>query len=130
MKWFFHKSDKKTEDMDFNIKNVDIGLFRIPNRTNRVIALHGDKVIGVLYVVFNLKEKYNVFDFNVDVKYRNKGVGRRMIQFLKTICDKNYDIDLEVKKDNNIAMKLYKSEGFEITRDCGYYYEMTCKKRE
>jgi ribosomal protein S18 acetylase RimI-like enzyme len=130
MKLFLHKKSKKTNDIEFNVNNIDIGVFQSKIYSKRIIVLYNDKVIGKLHFVLNTKKRVNVFNFHVNSEYRNKGIGRKMIQFLKTINNGKYDIDLEVKKDNDIAMKLYKSEGFEIARDCGYYYEMTCKKRE
>ncbi|NKC59418.1 GNAT family N-acetyltransferase [Vagococcus fluvialis] len=48
--------------------------------------------------------------------FRELGIGRKLINYCKTYCEKEF-LTLHVAKNNANAVHLYQSEGFEIDKD-------------
>lgn len=74
--------------------------------------LYNGKKIGSYEIesqVFNDKHYYVFSDFTIFDEYRNKGFGRKTLEY---IVDTYYPILLWVYADNYIAKHLYKSFGF------------------
>lgn len=130
-------------NMDFNINNVKL-VFCVKDKReynlNRnleypIRAFLNNKYVGELFVKLGTLTENNVFDeesiyvhsFGIDEKYRHKGIGRKMLRFVKDYY-KTKNIYLGVEKSNTIARNFYKKEGFEIVEDCGYYYSMVIRK--
>lgn len=68
------------------------------------------QIIGYIYYS-DIYERAEINQFEVQVINRNCGNGTRLLKNLIELVDKN--ITLEVKKDNIVALKLYKKMGFE-----------------
>lgn len=52
-------------------------------------------------------------DLYIKQEYRGKGIGKQFFEYIQDKY-KNVIFRLEVEEDNDIAVKLYKSQGFEI----------------
>ncbi len=104
--------------LSFNVREVNFNLYILETSL-------GSTSVGELYLMKH-QLTMELFNFEIYERYRGFGIGRTMIRYVKEHYPR-YDITLGVVKENEIAMNLYKSEGFEIIEDCGYYYKMTCK---
>ena len=67
------------------------------------------------FSTFNVKSYLNIHDFFVLPKFRGLGLGKKLMKQLIEISeDRKYcKISLEVRHDNEVAQKLYKSLGFD-----------------
>lgn len=84
-----------------------------------LIYKENNQVIGYLYYS-DIYERAEINQFEIEVSNRNCGKGKKLLQKMIEIVDK--DITLEVKKDNYPAIHLYKSFGFvEKSIRKGYY---------
>ena len=85
-----------------------------------LLVKYENKFIGLAtsfigYSTFQGKKLINIHDIIILKEYRGKGIGRKLMMAIEKKarqmdCCK---ITLEVRKDNNIAQELYKSEGFQ-----------------
>jgi ribosomal protein S18 acetylase RimI-like enzyme len=94
-----------------------------------LLACSGTVFCGMLVAfenlsTFNLRPVINIHDLIVLPGYRNKGVGRNLLEAivekgkLRDCCR----ITLEVRIDNHNAQHLYKSMGFEAAVPDMYYW--------
>lgn len=91
-----------------------------------IIDKKSDKVIGSV-LVGNKKDKGFITDLWVDKKYQDQGLGSRL---LKDAINKYGGVDLTVKKDNDIAIHMYKKYGFvPIEYNNEKYYWMKLKNK-
>jgi ribosomal protein S18 acetylase RimI-like enzyme len=79
-----------------------------------------DEIVGLatcfkLFSTFNVKPYLNIHDFFIHHNYRGKGLAKRLMAELISISteEKYCKLTLEVREDNDVAQKLYKSFGFE-----------------
>jgi ribosomal protein S18 acetylase RimI-like enzyme len=84
----------------------------------------GMSVNFVNYSTFAAKKLVNIHDIIVIDKYRNKGIGRGLLEEVARLskemgCCK---ITLEVRHDNHNAMHLYKSLGFKDSDPPMYFW--------
>ncbi len=107
----FHNSiEMEQEWIKSFIKNQDKELF--------LVAEFQDKVVGFLSFESIKKKKSShqgSFGISIDKGWRNKGIGRHLIEALLNWCKKNSKIDvvrLEVLGSNTSALTLYKNLGF------------------
>ena len=79
-----------------------------------------DKYVGFL-IYQKLYETSDIIDIFVLDEYRNKGIGKALIN--KMLEDKEIKkVTLEVKKDNKLGIMLYNSLGFKpVSIRKGYY---------
>jgi ribosomal protein S18 acetylase RimI-like enzyme len=94
-----------------------------------ILARAGDEYVGLIncyinFATFTIKPFINVHDVIVKDSWRNKGVGRMMLQKVieratETGCSK---ITLEVREDNHNAKYLYNTLGFEDAEPRQYYW--------
>lgn len=78
---------------------------------NIVVYKKNNEIIGYLnYSIIYDKAELNYI--YVSEKYRKKGIGEKMIQYLLSECELCNNITLEVKKTNIPAINLYKKYGF------------------
>ena len=78
-----------------------------------------NKVIGYLYYS-DIYDRAEINQFEIEKSHRNCGKGKKLLNKMLEVVDK--DITLEVKKDNDPAIHLYKSVGFvEKAIRKGYY---------
>lgn len=75
-----------------------------------LILEENSQIIGYIYYS-DIYERAEINQFEVQVINRNCGNGTKLLKNLIELVDKN--ITLEVKKDNIVALKLYKKMGFE-----------------
>ena len=88
---------------------------------NAIFALSNGEPVGMIVYIFNNKVKIkhiaNIFGVYVRKEYRNKGVGKRLIEYALSQIRKNkkiLKIDLCVNSKQKAAAKLYKKCGFKI----------------
>lgn len=89
---------------------------KIRNEYDGEIAINisSNELVGYIFIKTNKREKGFISPLWVSKKYRNKGIGKKL---LKDAIDKYNAIDLVVKKDNKVAFNLYKKYGFVIIGD-------------
>ncbi len=93
------------------------------------LAQSGDSFCGMLvafenFSTFKVRPMINIHDVIVKPEYRNKGVGRKLLEAViqKGKSNNSCRITLEVRVDNMNAQHLYKSLGFEATDPDMYYW--------
>ena len=86
----------------------------------KVLLLFEDnKVIGYLYYS-DIYDRAEINQIEIDSFHRNCGNGKKLMEYMINHVDK--DITLEVKNNNDPAIKLYKKYGFkEVATRKGYY---------
>lgn len=96
-----------------------IKLFNTSKNNITYIGYNDDKPICIAvcfssFSTFNTSNLLNIHDFFVDYNYRGKGVGKKLLQYVKSESIKSgfKSISLEVREDNLIARQLYSHEGF------------------
>jgi ribosomal protein S18 acetylase RimI-like enzyme len=80
-----------------------------------------NKLIGFIHGIKSF-EQIDIVNIVVDKKSRCQGVGTTLITYLVKKYDDLEAINLEVKV-NNLAVKFYLDNGFEIIRELNRYYE-------
>jgi len=93
-----------------------------PNRTSYVALVDGIPV-GMIRVMRSSETGCSIHGFSVLPEHQGKGYGR---QILADTVQLELDagrtrIDLDVETENDNALGLYKSCGFEVTSSYGYY---------
>lgn len=88
------------------------------------VAKIENKIVG--YVSFNIKERANhgmryrkqleIDAIGVDEKYRGKGIGTALLNYMKEVANENdcTDIYLTVNEENEGAIRLYEKFGFKL----------------
>jgi ribosomal protein S18 acetylase RimI-like enzyme len=116
-----HKHEKK----DFKIQ--------VDQNKNKLLLIYNNKVIG--YCWFNIydnnnikypnKKVFELHSFNIYEYFRNKKFGTYfMNEIIKYVKNLNYDIiSLQVMKNNEPALKLYKKFGFDLFKEYTYWLE-------
>jgi ribosomal protein S18 acetylase RimI-like enzyme len=94
-----------------------------------LLAIFGDDFIGLTncfinFATFTVKPYINIHDVIVTDAWRNKGIGRKLIDKVIEIagekgCSK---VTLEVREDNYNAKHLYHSLGFNDAEPRQYYW--------
>lgn len=82
-----------------------------------------DKIVAYVFMMVVLDEA-TVLNITVDPEHQGKGLGRKLLQYVKTELGKKgiISIFLEVRESNRNALALYESEGFhEIDLRKNYY---------
>ncbi len=90
------------------------------------LILHNGEVIGKIKVDYNEDTAF-IFGFGIMPEYRGNGYGREALkETLNLIIDKGIFIsELDVECNNDRALNLYKSCGFEEVSSMNYYeYKM------
>lgn len=90
-----------------------------------LVAIEDDDIVG--YIIFWVKEEGlgHIIALAVDPKYRGQHIATRLLMMATRIfknCD-IFNITLEVKAHNDVAVKFYEKFGFEIDRKVPGYYE-------
>ena len=88
---------------------------------NTWFALSNNEPIGMIVYVFNNKRKIkhiaNIFGFYVKDRYRNQGIGKKLVKSALSSIMKNKDvikINLNVNPKQKAAVNLYRKFGFKI----------------
>jgi ribosomal protein S18 acetylase RimI-like enzyme len=109
----------RSEGLSVEVQRAIVpGLREHPERLLR-LALHGREVVGVAvcflgFSTFSAKPRLNVHDLCVLAAHRGQGVGRALLESVlegarAAGCS---GVTLEVRTDNAIAQRLYRSLGF------------------
>ena len=87
------------------------------------IYLENSNIIGFVNY-YELYDRFELAYIEVDIKYRNKNVGSKMMDYLIDVGKKKniINITLEVNVNNQSALNLYKKYGFiEVAVRKNYY---------
>ena len=124
----------KKEDMD-KVAFIE-SVSNTPSWTTEMFSSELDKDNGFIYginyndslvgfiLINTILDEVHILKFGILPSFRHMGLGKKL---LSTILDKHRDdtekyVWLEVRKSNNIAIKLYMSQGFEIKGVRKKYY--------
>lgn len=90
-----------------------------------IVAEKDHKIIGFLIGVKIDSEKAKILMLSVSQLYRKQNIGSSLLnQFLKEIKKANINqISLEVRTDNEKAIKFYQKHGFRITEKLTEFYQ-------
>lgn len=106
-------------DIDFDVKkqNNDNPFYK------NIAIIYENKAIGYLGY-FLIYDRIEIDYLYVEKKYRKKGYANILINKLVEISKKEncINITLEVNVNNNVAINLYKKNGFEIIKTIYNYY--------
>ena len=105
-----HKEEKKLSESEWKRRTK-----------NTLFALSDDKPIGMIAYAFNNKRKIrhiaNIFGFYVKESYRNRGIGKKLIEsaLLSIMRNKNIiKINLNVNPKQKSAARIYKKYCFKV----------------
>lgn len=113
--------EKKYDDFvntEFSVNNYFKNV--IKNNKNIVLCYEiEDNVVAYIYFKYQFidnKKGYLIDGLYVIEEYRNRGIAKALIQYgLKMVNNSDIDfIDINVMAKNEIAIKLYKSFGFDL----------------
>lgn len=95
----------------------------IMNSANLVILAEEDKqIIGYLIGEYSTNN-FHIFSIGVTEKYRSRGVGKLLIDYLVQNSNKRYDnITLNVHDLNEKGIRFYKKNKFQIVKHLKNYY--------
>lgn len=88
-----------------------------------------NRLVGYLCATIVFDE-CNLLKIIVDKEFRQRGIGRHLIEKLIEVCQNSNvnNLYLEVRCDNNTAIDFYESVGFEfVDRRVGYYNGVDAK---
>lgn len=85
------------------------------------VALDEDQVVG--YIAYEvILDEGSLIELAVMPEYRQKGIGRKLVELMLTSCGGVRTVCLEVRASNTPAIRLYGSAGFrKISVRRGYY---------
>lgn len=83
-----------------------------------------NEVVGFI-IADIFSDRAEIIDIAVNILYRNKKIGDKLIKYIIELCKKNKcsNITLEVKVTNKPALKLYKNNNFEVVSLRKKYYQ-------
>jgi ribosomal protein S18 acetylase RimI-like enzyme len=93
----------------------------LANHSNALVVflIYDELIVGYAVGFFNISTFFartmlNIHDFFIDSAQRSHGLGTELMMHLVDIASKRKccKITLEVREDNEIAMKIYKAIGF------------------
>ena len=117
-----YKLVKELENsFNYVLKNINNDLDNNPF-SYFLLYIENGKIVGFInyYLMY---EKIEIANFNVLEEYQNKGIGIKLIEYLINKYKGKVDnITLEVKKNNNKAIHIYKKMGFIIVAIREKYY--------
>lgn len=86
----------------------------LDNSTIHIAAITDNKVVGCARLQFNNKEEAQLRYMAVTENYRNKGIGRLIVQKAEEITKDNKRIYI-VLNAREIALDFYKKNGYSVT---------------
>jgi ribosomal protein S18 acetylase RimI-like enzyme len=110
----------KSIDENFVVKDYFINMIN----DNNILLLYKDNNIPLGYIFAKyVDNSYLIDGLYVDINYRNRGIASKLLYEIINYIN-NYDIYINVIKDNIIAFNLYKSIGFSVISSDGLKYNM------
>ena len=94
----------------FEVKNP----FTIYSKT--LVYEENNQIIGIL-VYDEIYDRIEIDYILVKKEYTRKGIGKKLVEMLP-----NFDISLEVRKSNKVAIDFYQNCGFKIVAERKNYY--------
>jgi ribosomal protein S18 acetylase RimI-like enzyme len=90
---------------------------------NLYSIINENKIVGMIGVYAETDRQY-IYGFCIERKYQGMGIGKQSLTSIVEICRQNnskMDICLEVRTDNENALKLYIDVGFKLVTEFKYY---------
>lgn len=112
-----------TIDEYFTVNNYFINMI---NKDNILLLYKiNNKPVGYIFAK-KIEDKYLIDGLYVDINYRNNKIATKLLkEVIKEIyLLGNYEIFINVVKENKIALNLYKSIGFDIVEEKELKYVM------
>ena len=113
-----------TIDEKFIVKDYFINM--INNQNILLLYKNENKPIGYIFAK-KIDDKYLIDGLYIDINFRNKGIATKLIRvIIKEIYSLgDYEIFINVLKENKVAVNLYTKLGFNIKEktDSKYYME-------
>ncbi|NPA42082.1 MAG: ribosomal protein S18-alanine N-acetyltransferase [Aquificae bacterium] len=95
--------------------------FKLPYSL-RFVLEDGEKVVGYA-ILWLIKEEAFIMTFAIDPEYRNRGLGKFFLkELINRLKDKTKLLQLDVRKTNLPAIRLYRSLGFKVVRERRKFY--------
>lgn len=111
-------------DEKFVVKDYFINM--INNQNILLLYKNENKPIGYIFAK-KIDDKYLIDGLYIDINFRNKGIATKLIRvIIKEIYSLgDYEIFINVLKENKVAVNLYTKLGFNIKEktDSKYYME-------
>ena len=95
-------------------------------QTNILLVDKTDKPIASVSIQF-MKEWTCINSFYVQEHFRGQGYGTMLFDYVMALYRDSIDLSLQVKRDNDLAIKMYQRRGFDFwmsrkTNDNGYVW--------
>jgi len=101
----------------FNLNDINA------NEDNYLYGYFVDNILVGFIHVIKLIDELEIINIVVDKEYRGRGIGKELLTFIINSFDDIKNIFLEVSDKNDIAIKLYESNGFSIINVRKNYYK-------
>ena len=103
------------------IKEVNID--RLNPFKKKIVYIIDNKEIGYIEYSY-LYDRVEIDDVLVEESYRNKKIASKLMEYLVEYCKEQnvFNITLEVRENNYIAIKLYEKYGFKKVAMRDKYY--------
>ena len=124
-KWFENPKELNWTDPRLNYPfnfNKWVELTYKDNNVKSFVLKEDKWVIGIGNIILNKNTKFaHALHIFIDSKYRNKGLGTKMLQYLEALAkDVNMiTISINVMPKNKSALKLYEKMGFKKLKSNG-----------
>ena len=105
-----------TIDENFVVKDYFINV--INNQNILLLYKNENKPIGYIFAK-KIDDKYLIDGLYIDINFRNKGIAKKLIKvIIKEIYSLgDYEIFINVLKENKVAVNLYKNIGFIVEQE-------------
>ena len=116
-----------TIDEKFVVKDYFINM--INNQNILLLYKNENKPIGYIFAK-KIDDKYLIDGLYIDINFRNKGIATKLIKvIIKEIYSLgDYEILINVLKENKVAVNLYKNIGFIVEQEDELKFYMCYKK--
>ena len=90
-----------------------------------IVAEQNHKIIGFLIGIKLKTDKTKILMISVEPTYQRQKIGESLLkEFIKITTKENIEIiELEVRTDNNKAIKFYEKNGFKIIEKINKFYQ-------
>ena len=120
------------KDLD-SIYNIALASFETPwekvsieaefyNEHASIYVYEVDEQIAAYIITWLIADEAELLTIAVDEGWRNKGIGKSLMNYMKELYGNDVIWHLEVSCSNKSAIHLYKSYGFEINSIIANYY--------